>query len=71
MWRFLKAVLSRFLRLELWLFAIPTLVAVAAAVAAGADRISLAGRAIPYLAVVWMILAILWMFKTIIRRVRE
>jgi len=60
----------RFLRLELWLFAIPILVAIAA-VLAGADRISLAGRVIPYLAVVWMILAVAWMFKMILRRVRE
>ena len=62
--------MSRFLRLELWLFAIPALVAVAA-VLAGADRISLAGRVIPYLAVVWMVLAIAWMLKMIVRRVRE
>ncbi len=60
----------RFLRLEFWLFAIPGLVAIAA-VLAGADRIALAGRAIPYLAVVWMVLAIAWMFKTILRRARE
>ena len=62
--------MSRFLRLEFWLFALPALVAVAA-VLAGADRISLAGRVIPYLAVVWMVLAIAWMFKMIVRRVRE
>jgi hypothetical protein len=62
--------MSRLLRLELWLFAIPVLVAVAA-VLAGADRISLAGRVIPYLAVVWMVLAIAWMLKMILRRVRE
>jgi hypothetical protein len=36
---------------------------VVAAILAGADRISLAGKVIPYLAVAWMILAILWMFK--------
>ena len=62
--------MSRFLRLEIWLFAIPGLVVVAA-VLAGADRISLAGRVIPYLALVWMVLAIAWMLKTILRRVRE
>jgi hypothetical protein len=62
--------MSRFLRLEFWLFAIPALVAVAA-VLAGADRITLAGRVIPYLAVVWMVLAIAWMFKMILRRVRD
>ena len=62
--------MSRFLRLEFWLFAIPALVVVAA-VLAGADRISLAGRVIPYLAVVWMVLAIAWMFKMILRRVRD
>ena len=62
--------MSRFLRLEFWLFAIPALVAVAA-VLAGADRISLAGRVIPYLAVGWMVLAIAWMFKMILRRVRD
>ncbi len=62
--------MSRFLRLEFWLFAIPALVAVAA-VLAGADRISLAGQVIPYLAVVWMVLAIAWMFKMIFRRVRD
>ncbi len=62
--------MSRFLRLEFWLFALPALVAVAA-VLAGADRISLAGRVIPYLAVVWMVLAIAWMFKVIFRRVRD
>ncbi len=61
--------MSRFLRLEFWLFALPALVAVAA-VLAGADRISIAGRVIPYLAVVWMVLAIAWMFKMIVRRVR-
>jgi hypothetical protein len=37
---------------------------------AGADRITYAGRVIPYLAVVWMILAVAWMFKMIVRRVR-
>ncbi len=62
--------MSRFLRLEFWLFAIPSLVVVAALLA-GADQISLAGRVIPYLAVVWMVLAIAWMLKTIVRRVRE
>jgi hypothetical protein len=62
--------MSRFLRLEFWLFAIPALVAVAA-VLAGADRIAFAGRVIPYLAVVWMVLAIAWMFKVIFRRVRN
>jgi hypothetical protein len=61
--------MSRFLRLEFWLFAIPALVAVAAVLVI-ADRISLAGRVIPYLAVVWVILAILWMFKVILRSVR-
>ncbi len=62
--------MSILLRLEFWLFAIPSIVAVVA-VLAGADRISFAGRVIPYLAVVWMVLAIAWMFKVILRRVRE
>ncbi len=60
----------RFLRLEFWLFALPVLVAVAA-VLAGPERITYAGRVIPYLAVLWMILAVAWMLKTIFRRVRE
>ncbi len=62
--------MSRLLRLEFWLFAIPGLVTVVAFLA-GADRISFAGRVIPYLAVIWMVLAIAWMFKVILRRVRE
>lgn len=62
--------MSRFLRLEIWLFAIPGLVVIAALLA-GPERISLAGTVIPYLAVVWMVLAIAWMLKTILRRVRE
>jgi len=61
--------MSRFLRLEFWLFAIPGLVVIAALLA-GADRITYAGRVIPYLAIVWMILAVAWMFKMIVRRVR-
>ncbi len=61
--------MSRFLRLEFWLFAIPSIVVVVAFLA-GAERISFAGRVIPYLAVVWMVLAIAWMFKVIVRRVR-
>jgi hypothetical protein len=61
--------MSRFLRLEFWLFAIPCLVVIAALLA-GADRITYAGRVIPYLAVIWMVLAIAWMFKMIVRRVR-
>jgi drug/metabolite transporter superfamily protein YnfA len=67
---YIEVAMSKLLRLELWLFAIPVLVAVAA-VLAGADRISLAGRVIPYLAGVWMILAIAWMLKTIFRRTGE
>ncbi len=62
--------MSKFLRLEFWLFAIPGVVVVAALLA-GADRIALAGKVIPYLAVLWMVLAIAWMFKTILRRVRD
>ncbi len=61
--------MSTFLRLEFWLFAIPGIVAVVA-VLAGAEQISFAGRIIPYLAVVGMVLAIAWMFKMILRRVR-
>ena len=61
--------MSKALTLEFWLFAIPALVVIAA-LFAGADRIAFAGRIIPYLAVVWMVLAIAWMFKTIFRRVR-
>ena len=62
--------MSRLLRLEFWLFAIPGLVVIAALLA-GPERIAFAGRVIPYLAVVWMVLAIAWMFRVILRRVRE
>ena len=59
--------MSKILAVEFWLFAIPA-VAVIAAVFAGAGII---GRAIPYLAAVWLILAIAWMFKVIFRRARD
>ncbi len=62
--------MSRLLRLEFWLFAIAGLI-VGATLLAGPGRNSFAGHAIPYLALVWMVLAIAWMFKTILRRARE
>ncbi len=62
--------MSRLLRLEFWLFAIPGLVTIAAFLA-GPEGIKYAGKAIVFMAVVWMILAIVWMFKVILRRVRE
>jgi hypothetical protein len=61
--------MSKALTIEFWLFAIPGFVVVAAWFA-GADRIAFAGRVIPYLAVIWLVLAIAWMLKVIFRRVR-
>jgi hypothetical protein len=57
-------------RIEFWLFALAGSILVAVVLAVG-ERSSMAGRAIPYLAVAWMILAIVWMLKTIVQRVRD
>ena len=61
--------MSYFLRLEFWLFAIPGLVTIAAFLA-GPERLRYAGQVIVFMAIVWMILAIAWMFKVILRRLR-
>ncbi len=62
--------MSRFLKLELWLFAIPGFIVISVIAASFAGAITYAGRVITYLAIVWMILAVAWMFKMIVRRVR-
>jgi hypothetical protein len=56
--------------LAFWLFALAGSIVVAVVLAVG-ERSSLAGKAIPYLAVAWMILAIVWMLKAIVQRVRD
>ncbi|MFZ1109396.1 MAG: hypothetical protein WAN43_13765 [Rhodomicrobium sp.] len=53
-----------------WLFALAGSIVVAVVLAVG-ERSSLAGKAIPYLAVAWMILAIVWMLKTLVQRARD
>ena len=58
------------LRLDLWLFVIPAVVAIAL-VAAGNDRMIIAGHMIPYLAALWVVLALLWMVKNIFRHLRH
>jgi hypothetical protein len=56
--------------IEFWLFAL-TAIIVADVVLAVVEHSSAPGRAIPYLAVVWMVFAIAWMLKAIIRKARE
>jgi hypothetical protein len=62
--------MSRFLKLEFWLFAIPGLIVISVIAASSSGALTYAGRVITYLAIVWMILAVAWMFKMIVRRVR-
>ncbi len=61
--------MSKVKTLEFWLFALAGLI-VAAAVLAGVEQITFAGRAIPVLALAWMFLAIAWMFRAFLRWVR-
>ena len=58
------------LRLEFWLFAIAALI-VGAAMVAVVHELPFAAQVFLFLSVAWVILAILWMFKQIVRRVRE
>jgi FtsH-binding integral membrane protein len=53
-----------------WLFALVAVI-VAAVVLAVGYKSSMAGAAIPYLALVWMVLALAWMFRSIVRKVRD
>jgi hypothetical protein len=56
--------------IEFWLFALAGAIFVAVVLAVG-ERNYAAGKAIPYIAVVWMVLAIVWMLKTIVSRARN
>ncbi len=56
--------------IEFWLFALAGSIVIAVMLAV-VERSSIAGKAIPYLAVAWMILAIAWMLKAIVSRVRD
>ena len=61
--------MTRAKTIEFWLFALPILIAIAA-ILAGFDGIRFARHAIPGLAVVWMLLAIAFMFRALLRWVR-
>lgn len=56
--------------IEFWLFALAGGIVLAVVFAVG-ERSSFAGRTIPYLAVAWMVLAIVWMFKAMFSRARD
>ncbi len=57
-------------KIEFWLFALTALF-VLDVILAVVERSSAPGRAIPYLAAVWVVLAIAWMFKAIVSKARE
>jgi hypothetical protein len=62
--------MSRFLKLELWLFAIPGFIVISVIAGLSSGALTYVGKVVTWLAIVWMILAIAWMFKMIVRRVR-
>ena len=62
--------MSILLRLEFWLFAIAGLI-VGAAMVAVVHKLPFAAQVFLFLSIAWVILAIAWMFKMILRRVRE
>ena len=61
--------MSIFLRLEFWLFAIAALI-IGAAMIAFVHELPFAAQVLLFLSIAWVILAILWMFKQIVRSVR-
>ena len=61
--------MSKVKTLEFWLFAIAGLIVVAALIAV-AHRLPFAGQVFLFLSVTWMVLAIVWMFREIVRKVR-
>ena len=61
--------MSIFLRLEFWLFAIAGLI-IGAAMIAVVHELPFAAQVFLFLSIAWVILAILWMFKQVVRSVR-
>jgi hypothetical protein len=61
--------MSIFLRLEFWLFAIAGLI-IGAAMIAVVHELPFAAQIFLFLSIAWVILAILWMLKQIVRSVR-
>ncbi len=59
-----------FLKLEFWLFAVAALI-IGAAMVAVVHELPFAAQVFLFLSIAWVILAILWMFKQIVRSVRE
>jgi hypothetical protein len=62
--------MTRVKKIEFWLFALPALL-VGSAWLASFDRVTFARHFIPIFAVAWMILAIAWMFRELVRWIRD
>jgi len=56
--------------IEFWLVALPVLF-VLAGWAAGFEQETVAKYLLPLFAAVWMLLAIVWMFREIVRKIRD
>ncbi|MGO9172888.1 MAG: hypothetical protein ACLP7P_13130 [Rhodomicrobium sp.] len=56
--------------IEFWLVALPVLF-VLAGWAAGFEQEAVAKYLLPLFAAVWMLLAIVWMFREIVRKIRD
>jgi hypothetical protein len=62
--------MTRVKTIEFWLFALPVIF-VAVALFGGFDRVSFARPFIAAVAVTWMLLAIAWMFRELLRWIRS